>query len=349
MIDTGVRPSHNEFGGRAVADPASALNGGIDDNGHGTHCAGTIAGKVVGVAKQAQIRALKALDSSGSGLDSDIIASINHILANRRRPDLLSMSIGGSPDINLDNAVNSAVAAGLPVIVAAGNDGMDACGFSPSRASSAFAVGAVQPHPGNDNLKDQTSYSNYGACVSIYAPGGDAGSLSPQRQIESSWWSGDNDYNLISGTSMATPHVAGLAAAYLGGHSSSTPTQVYNALLQRASSNTVVTLSGSSVSQPYAQGIGAAGLGLFGNLGSILAAIIVPLVILTIIGVAIGVCVCCICKSKRAANSSFAPSNPGPAPPNPYYASQNAGYGYPAGGAYGGGYNSGYPPPLYPK
>lgn len=200
VIDTGVYSSHNEFGGRvrsgytAVADG----NGTEDCNGHGTHVAGTIAGTNYGVAKSATVVAVRVLDCTGSGYSSSVIAGINWVIASHPGgAGIINLSLGGAGNSAIDQAVADASAAGLVVVVAAGNSGADACSYSPARATSALTIGAI------DQTSAKAGYSNFGSCVDMWAPG---------SQITSAGISGAGSAATMSGTSMATPHVAGLAA-----------------------------------------------------------------------------------------------------------------------------------------
>ena len=200
VIDTGVYSGHNEFGGRvqsgytAVADG----NGTEDCNGHGTHVAGTIAGQNYGVAKSATVVAVRVLDCTGSGYSSSVIAGINWVIASHPGgAGIINLSLGGTANSAIDLAVADATAAGLVVVVAAGNSGADACSYSPARAPSALTIGAI------DQSNAQAGYSNFGSCVDMWAPG---------SQITSAGISGAGSSATMSGTSMATPHVAGLAA-----------------------------------------------------------------------------------------------------------------------------------------
>ena len=200
VIDTGVYSSHSDLSGRVISGYSAVAdgNGSEDCNGHGTHVAGTIAGRTYGVAKSATVVAVRVLDCAGSGYASSVVAGINWVVASHPGgPGVINMSLGGGANSAIDTAVNSASAAGLIVAVAAGNSAADACSFSPARAASALTIGAT------DRTDAKASYSNDGSCVDMWAPG---------SSITSAWIGGSGATNTISGTSMATPHVAGLAA-----------------------------------------------------------------------------------------------------------------------------------------
>jgi cerevisin len=203
VIDTGININHKDFEGRAVwGKTISANSTDSDGHGHGTHCAGTVGGKTYGVAKKANLIAVKVLSDEGSGSNADVIAGIEWAVKDSRpgKGKVISMSLGGIFSPTLDNAVNKAVDDGVVVVVAAGNDGSNACLYSPARASKAITVGAT-------NIRDErASFSNWGSCVNIFAPGQD---------IKSTWNGSDDATNTISGTSMACPHVAGLAATFI--------------------------------------------------------------------------------------------------------------------------------------
>ncbi|CDS04131.1 hypothetical protein LRAMOSA07086 [Lichtheimia ramosa] len=213
VIDTGINTEHVDFEGRASWGATFASDGDFDGNGHGSHCAGTIAGKRFGVAKQAQPVAVKVLSAQGSGSNSEVLAGINWAIeqhqidaseANKSgkkyKGAVANMSLGGGKSRALDQAVNTAVESGMVFAVAAGNDNRDACKYSPAAAEQAITVGA-------SNLRDERAYfSNYGKCVDVFAPGQD---------IMSVWNNSPYGTNTISGTSMASPHVAGLAAYFL--------------------------------------------------------------------------------------------------------------------------------------
>jgi subtilisin family serine protease len=231
VIDTGVRISHSTFGGQAVNgfDAVSNDNIAQDGNGHGTHVAGTIAGTEFGVAKDAQIVAVRVLNNSGSGTISGVVAGIDWVTANAIRPAVANMSLGGGASTVLDNAVNRSINAGISYAVAAGNGDflgrpLNACTQSPARVPNAITVGATQE---NDA---KASFSNIGTCLDIFAPG---------VRITSAWRTSDTATNTISGTSMATPHVAGAAALLLESNPNATTTQVRDALVNNATTGVV--------------------------------------------------------------------------------------------------------------
>ncbi|XP_071485728.1 aqualysin-1-like [Diadema antillarum] len=211
VIDTGVHDTHINFGGRAeqVVDCTDASSqtsegcivGGSDENGHGTHCAGTVGSNTYGVATGVSIKGVRVLGRFGAGSTNSIMAGCDYVVENAVGNDVASMSLGGGASTSLDSAVAAMVSAGVPTAVAAGNSNEDACSTSPARESSAITVGAT------DNSDRRSSFSNYGSCVDIFAPGTD---------ITSTWNSGNTATNTISGTSMACPHVAGAIALYSG-------------------------------------------------------------------------------------------------------------------------------------
>ncbi|NKZ03565.1 S8 family peptidase [Actinomadura latina] len=207
IIDTGIDVTHSDFGGRAsVAWAASRFGGdGSDCNGHGTHVAGIIGSKTYGAAKGVNLRALRVLDCDGSGSVSDVIAAVNWLRANAAKPAVANLSLGGPKSSALNTAVTNLSKSGVFVSVAAGNDNRDACNYSPSSAGWVMAVGATTTY---DN---RATWSNWGKCVDINAPG---------YGIWSTWPGGGAEK--LSGTSMATPYVSGVAALYLSTHKTAT-------------------------------------------------------------------------------------------------------------------------------
>jgi subtilisin family serine protease len=231
IIDTGIRTSHSEFGGRASVgtDTVGGGQNGQDCNGHGTHVAGTVGGKTYGVAKGVKLVAVRVLDCNGSGTTAGVVAGIDWVTANAVKPAVANMSLGGGADTTLDNAVKRSIASGVSYSIAAGNGNIlgwpqNACNYSPARVPEAITVGAT------DSSDRRASFSNYGTCLDLFAPG---------VSIASAWDDSDTATNTISGTSMATPHTAGVAALYLATHPTATPAQVRDALVNGATSGKV--------------------------------------------------------------------------------------------------------------
>ncbi|XP_041453132.1 aqualysin-1-like [Lytechinus variegatus] len=224
VIDTGIRPSHVDFEGRASAayDACTFNNDGIDCNGHGTHCAGTVGGTNYGVAKKAKIFGIRVLNCVGSGSFANIIDGMDWVRGNE--PGVVSMSLGGGASDAVDEAVTNLKNAGYVVSVAAGNDNANACNYSPAGAADALSVGAT------DNADTRASFSNYGTCVDIFAPG---------VSITSAWIDSDTDTYTISGTSMACPHVSGVAALTLEANKDLTPAEVYASIKNSATNDKV--------------------------------------------------------------------------------------------------------------
>ncbi|MFC9592317.1 S8 family serine peptidase [Streptomyces sp. NPDC056944] len=226
VIDTGVRITHQDFGGRAAHgfDAVDNDDTADDGNGHGTHVAGTIAGTSHGVAKKAKIVAVRVLDDNGSGTTEQVVAGIDWVTKNHSGPSVANMSLGGGADEALDAAVQRAIASGVTFAVAAGNESSDAGQGSPSRVPEALTVAS------STKDDEQSDFSNFGAVVDLYAPG---------SEITSDWNDSDTGVKTISGTSMATPHVTGAAALYLAAHPSATPAETGAALTGAATPDAI--------------------------------------------------------------------------------------------------------------
>ena len=234
VIDTGIRITHKDFGGRAsygwdfVDNDATAQDG----NGHGTHVAGTIAGTTYGVAKKAKVVAVRVLDNAGAGTTSQVIAGIDWVTRHAHKPAVANLSLGGYYNAPLDAAVRNSIASGVTYTVAAGNDGLPAGLYSPADVKEAITVGAT------DKNDARAAFSNIGPAVDLFAPG---------VSITSASYASDTGKATFSGTSMASPHAAGAAAVYLGGHPRATPAQVSKALVAGAVSGKV---SGEGIGSP---------------------------------------------------------------------------------------------------
>ncbi|MDQ3337974.1 MAG: S8 family serine peptidase [Myxococcota bacterium] len=226
VLDSGIRRTHGDFGGRATAGATAIQDGrgAADCHGHGTHVSGTIGGTVYGIAKKATIVPVRVLDCTGSGPISGIIGGIDFVIANKTASSIANLSLGAPANDALDTAIRNLVAAGVTTVVAAGNATTDACTQSPARVAEAVTVGAT-------TMTDaRSSFSNFGTCIDIFAPG---------SAIVSAGIVSDTATVTMDGTSMASPHVAGVAAAYLSAHPGSTPTQVAAALYTGATPNKV--------------------------------------------------------------------------------------------------------------
>ncbi|MFW1862464.1 S8 family peptidase [Acinetobacter baumannii] len=232
IVDTGILSSHQEFSGRVLSGytAISDGNGTTDCNGHGTHVAGTVGGTTYGVAKNVNLVPIRILGCDGSGASSNVIAGLDWILKNGKKPAVVNMSLGGATSSSLDSAVENLFNNGYVMVVAAGNSNTDACSSSPARVSKAITVAAT------DNTDTRASYSNYGSCVDIFAPG---------SQINSSWIGSNTATKILNGTSMATPHVAGVVAEMLQSTPTASPQTISTNLLNQASSNVVKNPSGS--------------------------------------------------------------------------------------------------------
>jgi subtilisin family serine protease len=236
IIDTGIRFAHSQFGGRAINGVDQIDGGTADDcNGHGTHVAGTVGGSTYGVAKAVTLVAVRVLNCSGSGSTSGVIAGVDWVTGNHAagQPAVANMSLGGGASSALDTAVNGSINDGVSYAVAAGNGNVvgqpqNACNYSPARVAAAMTIGAT-------NSSDvKASWSNYGNCVDWFAPG---------VSITSAWYTSNTATNTISGTSMATPHVAGVAAQYLQSTPGATPASVRTALYNLTTKGIVASSS----------------------------------------------------------------------------------------------------------
>jgi subtilisin family serine protease len=236
IIDTGIRTTHAQFGGRAYAGftAISDAYGANDCHGHGTHVAGTVGGSQVGMAKAVKLYAVRVLDCNGSGTTSGVIAGVDWVTANHQMPAVANMSLVGDYSDALNAAVQNSINSGVTYVVAAGNAATDACGYSPSSLDGAITVGASTAGD------EQASYSNFGPCVDLFAPG---------SSIVSAWNTSDDVLLKMSGTSMASPHVTGAAALYLQNNPTASPAQVTQALLASATTNALYLVPSNTVNR----------------------------------------------------------------------------------------------------
>ncbi|GGB81471.1 S8 family peptidase [Deinococcus soli (ex Cha et al. 2016)] len=231
IIDTGINTAHTNFGGRAIWGTNTTGDGRNSDcQGHGTHVAGTVGSATWGVAKSVTLVAVKVLNCSGSGTNSGVIAGVNWAVTNKGSATAVAnMSLGGGFSQAVNDAVNTAASKNLVMVVAAGNENQNACNVSPASAASAITVGSTT------NTDARSSFSNYGSCVDLFAPG---------SNITSTWIGSTTATNTISGTSMASPHVAGAAVLRIAA-GSSTNSAVTSAVISRATTNVVSGVNGS--------------------------------------------------------------------------------------------------------
>jgi subtilisin family serine protease len=233
IVDTGINATHTEFTGRLISGYSAISDGrGTGDcNGHGTHVAGTTAGTAYGVAKAATLIPVRVLDCAGSGTTTGVIAGLDWIVQHHvaGKPAVANMSLGGGASSALDTAVQNVINDGVVMAVAAGNSNTNACNSSPARAVNAITVGATT------STDARASYSNFGTCLDIFAPG---------SSITSAWINSTTATNTISGTSMATPHVAGVIAVLLGTSPTSTPSEIAT-MLRSSSTPNLVTAPGT--------------------------------------------------------------------------------------------------------
>ena len=236
VIDSGILASHNDFGGRVLSGYTAIADGrgSSDCNGHGTHVAGTIGGATWGVAKSVRLVPVRVFGCTGGSSNSTIIAGIDWVRTNAVKPAVANMSLGGGASSAIDTATNNLSNSGVTVVVAAGNDNADACNYSPARAAGAITVGSTT------NTDARSSFSNYGTCLDIFGPG---------SSILSTWYTSNTATNTISGTSMASPHVAGAAVLVLAADNAASPATVRSRLVNKAS---LGKLSGINAGSPNA-------------------------------------------------------------------------------------------------
>ena len=230
IVDSGIRSSHVEFAGR-IGPGFDAVGGGTGDcSGHGTHVAGTVGGSTFGVAPNVTLHPVRVLNCAGAGSTSGILNALNWIGQNATLPAVVNMSLGGGPSFALDQAISNLSATGVTVVVAAGNENQNACNVSPARASAAITVGST-------TINDfRSGFSNWGTCVDVSAPG---------SGIRSAGVSSNTAISTQSGTSMASPHVAGIAALFLQANPDASPAEVADAIIENATVGVLANTNGS--------------------------------------------------------------------------------------------------------
>jgi subtilisin family serine protease len=236
VIDTGIRTTHVDLGGRA-RDGFDAVNDGRarqDCNGHGTSVAGSIGGQAYGVAKAVNLVAVRVLDCKGSGTLSGVISGVDWVTRQTARPAVANMSLGGGASTSLDNAVKASIASGITYALAAGDENTDACKRSPARVAAGLTVAA------STSTDARASYSNHGRCVDLFGPG---------LSINAPWYTCDTAAATLSGTSMAAPHVAGVAALYLQTRPAATPSTVHSAIVSASTSKVLAGVSGTTANR----------------------------------------------------------------------------------------------------
>jgi subtilisin family serine protease len=226
VVDTGIRITHADFGGRASvgADFVGDGGNGLDCNGHGTHVAGIVGGSTYGVAKGAALVSVRVIGCASSGSESAVIEAVDWVTANAQKPAVVNLSIGGGLSTALEDAITASIASGLSYVAAAGNSSGDACSVSPADNPSVITVAAT------DTTDRRASFSNLGSCVKVFAPG---------VGITSDWWTADSATAVLSGTSMATPEVSGIVALYLDRFPDKTPSDVFSAVTTAAATGVV--------------------------------------------------------------------------------------------------------------
>ena len=233
VLDTGLRATHVEFEARRIrgADFVGDGQNGADCNGHGTHVSGTVGGVTYGMAKGVTIVPVRVLNCLGSGTTAGVIAGVDWVTANHVKPAVANMSLGGPPSTSFDAAVRNSIAAGVTYVIAAGNSNVSACNDSPARVAEAITVAA------STSSDARASFSNFGSCVDIFAPG---------QGITSAWYTSNTATMVLDGTSMASPHVAGAAALYLETNPAATPAQVAGAINAAATSGALTNVGTGS-------------------------------------------------------------------------------------------------------